>query len=88
MSPAESPPVPSASPAPLTMPVPVPTPVAAVAVLWIAGAVLRVLRLGTQSFWYDEAVSAKLSSAPAWDLVTGRVRDLGNPLLHNLVLHG
>ena len=54
----------------------------------VAGLVLRFLRLAAQSFWYDEAVSAKLSAAPAWDLLTGRVRDLGNPPLHNLLLHG
>jgi 4-amino-4-deoxy-L-arabinose transferase-like glycosyltransferase len=57
-----------------------------VVALTIAGGALRGAALGHQSFWYDESVSADLSRAPLWDLVTGRVRDLGNPPLHPIVL--
>jgi mannosyltransferase len=57
-------------------------------VIFAAGVVLRLFRLSSQSFWYDEAVSADLSHHDFLSLLTGRVRDLGNPPLHNLVLHG
>lgn len=52
----------------------------------LVGAVLRLLLLDHQSFWYDEAVSAELAGAKALDLVSGRVRDLGNPPLHAALL--
>ena len=51
-----------------------------------AGAALRFLMLGRQSFWYDEAVSAQFAAASVADLVTGRVHDLGNPPLHGILL--
>jgi mannosyltransferase len=50
------------------------------------GATLRFVGLGEQSFWYDEAFSAELARAPALDLATGLVRDLGNPPLHPILL--
>lgn len=50
------------------------------------GVALRFFGLGTQSFWYDEAFSAELARAPALDLATGLVRDLGNPPLHPILL--
>jgi mannosyltransferase len=52
-----------------------------------AGALLRFHALAAQSFWYDEAVSVSLARAPWVDLVTGRVRDLGNPPLYLVLLH-
>jgi uncharacterized membrane protein len=55
--------------------------------LFAAGAMLRFLLLAHQSFWYDETVSAALSKAPLWDIVTGKVHDLGNPPLHFVLLH-
>jgi mannosyltransferase len=55
-------------------------------VLVAAGAAIRFAGLGTQSFWYDEAFSAELARAPALDLATGLVRDLGNPPLHPILL--
>jgi uncharacterized membrane protein len=59
----------------------------AIGALAVAGAALRFVRLEGQSFWYDEAVSAELGSRTAWDLLSGRARDLGNPPLHPLLLH-
>lgn len=53
----------------------------------LAGAALRLLALGRQSFWYDEAVSVELARSGLGDLLTGRVRDLGNPPLYPALLH-
>ena len=61
-------------------------PVSWVIALTIAGGVLRGAALGHQSFWYDESVSGDLARAPLWDLLTGQVRDLGNPPLHPVLL--
>ncbi len=60
--------------------------------LWLAGSVatgaaIRLFRLDRQSFWYDEAVSARIAAAPFWDILSGRERDLGNPPLHHLLLN-
>ena len=51
------------------------------------GAALRFSTLTRQSFWYDEAVSVALARNPVADLLTGRVRDLGNPPLYPALLH-
>jgi hypothetical protein len=57
--------------------------VLALAGLVAAGAVLRFARLGHQSFWYDETVSAELAARPLADILRGApgARDLGNPPL-------
>lgn len=59
---------------------------ATLAVLVAGGTAIRFAGLGAQSFWYDEAFSAELAHAPALDLATGLVRDLGNPPLHPILL--
>jgi uncharacterized membrane protein len=46
----------------------------------------RFLALGRQSFWYDEAVSVELARTPLMDLLSGRVKDLGNPPLYPALL--
>jgi mannosyltransferase len=46
----------------------------------------RFLALGRQSFWYDEAVSVELARTPLYDLLSGRVKDLGNPPLYPALL--
>jgi mannosyltransferase len=51
-------------------------------------AALRFSGLGRQSFWYDEAVSVALARHPVADLLTGRIRDQGNPPLYPVLLHG
>jgi mannosyltransferase len=61
--------------------------VAAAVALTAVAAALRFARLGAQSFWYDEAVSAQLARASVWELATGAVRDHGNPPLHSVLLH-
>ncbi len=60
----------------------------ALAGIVLGGAALRFAALTGQSFWYDEAVSALLARGSVHDLATGRLRDLGNPPLHALLLHG
>src|SRR3954451_15426756 len=57
------------------------------ALVTLAGAVLRLMLLGHQSFWYDEVVSMRLAQSPLGDIVRGRARDLGNPPFHLIVLH-
>jgi hypothetical protein len=54
----------------------------------LVAAVLRFGALGAQSFWYDEAVTAVLARGALTDLASGRVRDLGNPPLLPILLHG
>jgi mannosyltransferase len=51
------------------------------------GAALRFSALSRQSFWYDEAVSVELARNAVADLLSGRVRDLGNPPLYPVLLH-
>lgn len=53
----------------------------------VVGVALRFAALGHQSFFYDEAVSARLAQEPLVDLVLGRARDRGNPPLHLILLH-
>lgn len=59
---------------------------ATLAILVAGGTAIRFYGLGTQSFWYDEAFAAELARAPAMDLATGLVRDLGNPPLYPILL--
>ncbi len=59
---------------------------AVVAGVTVAGAVLRGIRLGRQSFWYDEAVSVERARDSVLSLVTGARRDLGNPPLYYVLL--
>ncbi|MBI4508375.1 MAG: glycosyltransferase family 39 protein [Deltaproteobacteria bacterium] len=56
-------------------------------ILTLVAAAFRFHAIGYQSFWYDEAVSAKLSQGSAWDLITGRTRDAGNPPLYYVTLN-
>ncbi len=60
----------------------------ALTLVFAVGVVLRLLLLGQQSFWYDEAASVALATHGAVDLLLGRARDLGNPPLFPLFLHG
>lgn len=50
-------------------------------------AALRFSALSQQSFWYDEAVSVALARNPIGDLLSGRIKDLGNPPLYPVLLH-
>lgn len=59
----------------------------ALAAIVAVGAILRFLRLEHQSFWYDEAVSARFTTYPVLDVLLGRERDLGNPPLHYALLN-
>lgn len=52
------------------------------ACLTILGFGLRISGIETQSFWYDEAVSASLAGESYSDLLFGRSRDNGNPPLY------
>ncbi|GAB4562674.1 MAG: hypothetical protein Kow0047_10960 [Anaerolineae bacterium] len=54
--------------------------------LLLGGAVLRLYRLGAESLWYDETVSAYLASEPVTDLVAHTARDI-HPPLYYLLLH-
>jgi len=54
--------------------------------LTLVGALLRFWRLGHQSFWYDEAVTAEIVRHPLRDILVGQAKDLGNPPLHNILL--
>jgi mannosyltransferase len=58
----------------------------AVALAALAAA-LRFSGLDRQSFWYDEAVSVALARHPIADLLTGRIKDQGNPPLYPVLLH-
>jgi hypothetical protein len=49
------------------------------------GAALRLAGANVPSFWYDEAVTARLSKAEVFDLLAGKQRDNGNPPLYWLV---
>lgn len=51
------------------------------------GIFLRVYNLSTESIWYDEAASIHLASSNPADLVQGKVRDIGNPPFHTIILH-
>jgi mannosyltransferase len=49
---------------------------------------LRIVALDYHSFWYDEAVTAKLTESPTVDLIRGRAKDNGNPPLYWMVSRG
>lgn len=49
---------------------------------------LRLLGLGHESIWYDEAASLDMAGQSAYDLITGRKADPGNPAGYFLLLHG
>ncbi|HEY0707728.1 MAG TPA: glycosyltransferase family 39 protein [Polyangia bacterium] len=51
------------------------------------GALLRFSALSRQSFWYDEAMSVALARNGIGDLLSGRVRERGNPPLYPVLLH-
>ncbi len=55
--------------------------------LTLMAAGLRFSALTRQSFWYDEAISVELARNGLLDLLSGRVRDLGNPPLYPALLH-
>jgi mannosyltransferase len=64
----------------------------AVPLSWLGGlvavaALVRLLLIERQSFWYDEAVAVALARHPLGDLFAGRVKDLGNPPLFPALLH-
>jgi hypothetical protein len=48
---------------------------------------VRVVGLGHESVWYDEAYTLAVAARPLDDLVTGRVFDPGNPQGYFVVLH-
>ena len=54
----------------------------AVAALTAIGAILRFVAIDSQSFYYDEAVTAKLLEASFSDLFWGVAKDYGNPPLY------
>lgn len=54
--------------------------------LILAGFALRVYRLGSQSLWYDETVSAYLAGRPVPELVAHTARDI-HPPAYYLLLH-
>ena len=47
---------------------------------------LRLTAIGSESLWYDEAISLKLAAAPYRDLLSGAARDNGNPWGYWLIL--
>src|ERR1700687_6368825 len=49
---------------------------------------LRIMAVDYHSFWYDEAVTAKLTEATTADLIQGRVKDNGNPPLYWVLARG
>ena len=56
-------------------------------IILVIGASLRLYSLDSESFWYDEAVSVRVSSCEAISIFKGEAKDLGNPLLYPLALH-
>lgn|GEM_PF-1226425 len=56
----------------------------AVLVLTLLTLILRFSAINSQSFWYDEAVSAEISKSSYADLIHGRAKDNGNPPLHSI----
>lgn len=55
-------------------------------VITLLGFALRLYRLGAQSLWYDETVSAYLASLPAAQLIAHTARDI-HPPGYYLLLH-
>ena len=58
-----------------------------VVLIFVTGAFLRTHRIGNQSVWYDESVSVQIAASSLHDIVSGRVKDLGNPPLYWITLH-
>lgn len=59
---------------------------AAVLVVTALALGLRLVAIDAQSFWYDEAVSAHFAKASFADLLSGKVKDNGNPPLYGIAL--
>jgi hypothetical protein len=47
---------------------------------------LRTFAINSQSFWYDEAVTAENAEASYKDIFLGRAKDQGNPPFHTLLV--
>jgi mannosyltransferase len=60
---------------------------AAILSLTVVGCVLRFAAIDAHSFWYDEAVTAALVTAPYSDLFSGSSMDNGNPPLYLIMAH-
>jgi 4-amino-4-deoxy-L-arabinose transferase-like glycosyltransferase len=56
--------------------------------LVILGGVIRLAALDAQSFWYDEAYTANVTTNSVGDLVSGRAKDNGNPPLYWILARG
>ena len=56
-------------------------------VLIIFGTVLRIWRLGTESFWLDEVYTANIIQKPPSEIISGAASDVYPPLYY-LLLHG
>jgi mannosyltransferase len=50
-------------------------------VVLVIAAGLRIFAINSQSFWYDEAVTAQLTESSVADIYLGRTKDNGNPPL-------
>lgn len=59
-----------------------------VAALTAVALALRLLGLGHESIWYDEAYTLNITKAAYLDLLTGRVADAGNPFGYYFLLRG
>jgi uncharacterized membrane protein len=58
------------------------------ALVFLAGAVLRIVNLDTQSFWFDEAFSWDRSTLPFPQMIAELVADFNKPPLHYFILRG
>jgi uncharacterized membrane protein len=60
-----------------------------VGALTVLALALRLVGVGHESIWYDEAASLYFASFPAWDIFTfaGQAADGGNPMGYYLLLH-
>lgn len=59
-----------------------------IVLLTVLGLVLRVVALDAESAWTDEMFSMRMAHASLGDLLSGAVRDRGNPSGYYLLLHG
>src|SRR5262249_14234514 len=57
-----------------------------VGLVMVLAVALRVMAIGTPSFWFDETFTAAIAKASFWALFTGHVRDDGNPPLYWLLI--
>src|SRR5215469_3740210 len=53
----------------------------------LMAAFLRIVGIGRESFWYDEAVTAELAAQSTFDLLTATAEDGGNPQGFWLLAH-